>query len=45
MGEIGIGLTPDDFDEWPALDLTDPDIAGDIANLESFEERGTTETR
>src|SRR5690606_29253577 len=39
MGEIGIGFTPDDFDEWPALDLTDPDIAGDLANLESFEQR------
>ena len=39
MGEVGIGLTVEDPEQWPALDRTDPDIAGDLANLESFEER------
>ena len=39
MGELGIGFTPDDAEEWPSLDPTDPDIAGDLANLTSFEDR------
>lgn len=39
MGEVGIGFTPDDFNEWPRLDHADPDVAGDLAHLASFEER------
>ena len=39
MGEIGIGFTPDDMDDWPSLESSDPDVAGDLAHLASFEER------
>jgi hypothetical protein len=39
MGELGVGFTPDNPDEWPPLDPADPDIAGDLANLSSFEDR------
>lgn len=38
MGEVGIGFTPDRPERWPALDLAEPDIAADLANLASFEE-------
>ena len=39
MGEVGIGFTPDDMDEWPELTESDPDVAGDLAHLASFEDR------
>jgi hypothetical protein len=39
MGEIGIGFTPDDMDDWPPLLASDPDVAGDLAHLASFEDR------
>lgn len=39
MGEVGIGFTPDDMDDWPPLDPTDPDVAGDLRHLASFEDR------
>ena len=38
MGEAGIGFTPDDPSHWPALDVGEPDIARDLANLASFED-------
>ncbi|HEX2451594.1 MAG TPA: hypothetical protein VHJ69_10645 [Gemmatimonadales bacterium] len=39
MGEIAAIFAPDRAEEWPLLDLSDPDIAYDLAVLVGYEDR------
>jgi hypothetical protein len=39
MGEIGMIFAPDRAEDWPVLDLSEPEIAYDLAALAKYEDR------